>query len=76
MMSSYDLSTITGVAQSGWNGDIYLDSKDALALGIGAPVTMRGEALHAELTNLIASWDCEETEDGGVLVYTKPGSKG
>lgn len=74
-MPTYDLSHLTEVVKSGWTGDMFLDMKEALAIGFDSYVTFAGEDLHAQLLTLLEGWDCEETEDGGVLVYRKPDSE-
>lgn len=74
-VSNYDLSHITEVVKSGWTGDIYVSNDDMLSIPFDSNVTFAGEDLYTKIMALIADWDCEETEDGGVLVYTKPGSE-
>ena len=66
---TYNLSMLTQVVQSGWNGDFYFSREEAEALGLGVPVTMRGYRLHAAIEALVATWRREETEDGGVITY-------
>jgi hypothetical protein len=68
-MKPYNLNILTQVVQSGWNGDFYFTREEADALGLGAPVTMRGEPLHAAIEALVVNWHQETEADGGVITY-------
>lgn len=65
------LSDITEVVQSGWTGDIYLDKDTADRFNNGCPVTFRHENLHYALGKMVEGWTRVETENGGVVTFTR-----
>ena len=74
-MKTYDLSTLTEVGQSGWTMDYYLSLEEMNTLGHDSVLVCDGwpsdQALYDALTALVATWQRTETEDGGVITYTK-----
>ena len=75
-MGNYDLSKLTEITQSGWTGDFYLPKDVMQANGIYNPLVCEDYdsdvALYAMLTELVSGWTRDESEDGGVIIYTKP----
>lgn len=72
----YDLSKLTEITQSGWTMDFYLDNDLAAEWNNGSNLVCDGwrddQKLYNALTELVSTWQRTETEDGGVITYTKP----